>query len=71
MAEETKKEQTAEQKPETAPKTYTEEQYKALENQLAEANKTIKSYTDMDIEGIKKSAEEWEQENMRSGGDFV
>ena len=69
MAEETKKEQTAEQKPETAPKTYTEEQYKALENQLAEANKTIKSYTDMDIEGIKKSAEEWEQKAKQAQAD--
>lgn len=31
-----------------------------LKTQLEEANKTIKSYTDMDIEGIKKSAADWE-----------
>lgn len=31
-----------------------------LKTQLEEANKTIKSYTDMDIEGIKKSASDWE-----------
>jgi phage minor structural protein GP20 len=29
-------------------------------SQLKEANKTIKSYKDMDIDGIKKSANEWE-----------
>lgn len=33
---------------------------KALESQLAEANKEIKSYKDMDIEGIKKAAADWE-----------
>ncbi len=32
-----------------------------LETQLDEANSTIKSYKDMDIEGIKKSAEDWEE----------
>lgn len=31
-----------------------------LETQLKEANDTIKSYKDMDIEGIKRSAEDWE-----------
>ena len=64
MAEEAK-----DTKPETKPETtYTEEQYKALEakvqsltDQLAEANKTIKSYTDMDIDAIKKSAADWQQ----------
>ena len=51
-----------------APKTYTEAEYNALQSsldavnkQLAEANNTIKSYTDMDIDGIKKSAEDWKQ----------
>ena len=34
---------------------------KGLEEQLSEANNTIKSYKDMDIEGIKKSATEWEE----------
>ena len=31
-----------------------------LKTQLAEANKTIKSYTDMDIDGIKRSVTDWE-----------
>lgn len=51
-----------------APKTYTEEEYSALQSRLADAQKqlseagtTIQSYKDMDIDGIKKSAQEWEQ----------
>lgn len=32
-----------------------------LRQQLADAHATIQSYTDMDIEGIKRSATEWEQ----------
>ncbi len=32
-----------------------------VQGQLKTANETIKSYKDMDIEGIKKSAAEWEQ----------
>lgn len=32
-----------------------------LKTQLDDANKTIKSYTDMDIDGIKKSASDWEK----------
>lgn len=32
-----------------------------LESQLSEANTTIQSYKDMDIDGIKKSASDWEQ----------
>lgn len=31
-----------------------------LNTQLGEANEKIKSYTDMDIEGIKQSAKDWE-----------
>ena len=31
-----------------------------IKTQLADANKEIQSYKDMDIEGIKKSAQEWE-----------
>lgn len=31
-----------------------------ISSQLKEANKTIKSYKDMDIDGIKQSATEWE-----------
>jgi len=51
-----------------APKTYTEAEYNALQSkldavskQLEEANTTIQSYKDMDIEGIKKSAADWEE----------
>lgn len=32
-----------------------------LDKQLKEATKTIKSYKDMDIDAIKKSAEDWEE----------
>ena len=32
-----------------------------LETQLKDANTTIKSYKDMDIDGIKQSAAEWEE----------
>ncbi len=34
---------------------------KGLEDQLSKANKTIKSYKDMDIDGIKQSAADWEE----------
>ncbi len=51
-----------------AVKTYSEAEYNALqeklagvEKQLAEANTAIQSFKDMDIEGIKKSAEEYKQ----------
>ncbi len=57
MAEETNKKE--QEQPEKVVKTYTEEEYKALQTQLDEANKTIKSFKDMDIESIKKSADEW------------
>ena len=36
-------------------------QVKTLTEQLDAANKTIQSYTDMDIEGLKQSAADWEQ----------
>ena len=60
MEEETKstENQQAETKPE---KTYSEAEYIALQNQLNDANKTIQSFQDMDIETIKKSAEDWKQ----------
>ena len=32
----------------------------AIQTQLDEANTTIKSYTDMDIDSVKKSAADWE-----------
>lgn len=38
---------------------------KGLETQLGEANKTIKSYQDMDIDGIKQSAKDWEEKYQK------
>ena len=35
--------------------------YDTLKSQLEQANTTINSYKDMDIEGIKQSAADWEQ----------
>ena len=56
-------------------KTYSEEEYNALKTQLDTANSTIKSYEDMDIDGIKKSVEDyktkWEQsENERKAFEY-
>ncbi len=68
MAEETKAPDTAQPETPTAAKTYTAEEYQALESritsltaQLDEAGKTIQSYKDMDIDGIRQRAEEWEK----------
>ena len=36
-----------------------------LETQLGEANNTIKSYKDMDIDGIKQSAADWGEKVQR------
>lgn len=55
--------------PDTAPeKTYSEaeynalqEQLKAVNDQLNDANKSIQSYKDMDIDSIKQSAADWEK----------
>lgn len=70
MAEEIKNEPVQEETHQEQAKTYTEEEYNALKSQLDTANSTIKSYEDMDIEGIKKSVDDykakWEQsENDR------
>lgn len=61
---------------EPAPKTYSEAEYNALQSkydaaskQLEEANKTIQSYKDMDIEGIKKSAADWEEKAKQAEAD--
>ena len=56
-------------------KTYSEEEYNALKIQLDTANSTIKSYEDMDIDGIKKSVEDyktkWEKsENERKAFEY-
>ena len=73
MAEEIK--ETTQEVQET-PKTYTleeysnlETKYKALETQLAEANKTIQSYKDMDIDSIKKSVEDYKSKYEQSEAD--
>ena len=63
MAEETNVPENiqAENTPEQAVKTYTEQEYNALKSQLDTANDTIKSYEKMDIDGIKKSVEDYKQ----------
>lgn len=74
MAEETKSteavqtEATTEQAKPTE-KTYTEQEYNALKSQLDTANKTIQSYKDMDIDGIKKSVEEYKQKVEQAEND--
>lgn len=35
--------------------------YDTIKNQLAEAQKTIKGFEDQDIEGVRKSAKDWEE----------
>lgn len=57
MAEEIKDNQPEtqqEQQEASAVKTYTEEQYTALQNQLNDANQTIQSFKDMDIRPLAK-----------------
>lgn len=73
MAEEVKE---TTQEVEKTTKTYTVEEYstletkyKALETQLAEANKTIQSYKDMDIDSIKKSVEDYKSKYEKSEAD--
>ena len=44
---------------ENAKKPY--EDYDHIKEQLDEAQKTIKGFQDQDIEGVRKSAQEWEQ----------
>ena len=62
MEEETKVTETTPEQPEApAEKTYSETDYNALKAQLDEANKTIQSFKDMDIESIQKSADDWKQ----------
>ena len=62
MAEEIKETEIKQEQPETpAEKTYSEADYNALKVQLDEANQAIQSFKDMDIDGIKKSADEWKQ----------
>jgi len=74
MAEENKAPENTqeENKPEQSPeqvKTYSEQEYNALAEQLRNANETIQSYKDMDIDGIKKSVEDYKQKLEKSESD--
>lgn len=74
MAEETKTPETVQAEPtpeqaEPTAKTYTEQEYNALAEQLRNANSTIQSYKDMDIDGIKKSVEDYKQKWEQSEND--
>lgn len=71
MAEETKvpENNQAENAPEPTEKTYSEKEYNALKSQLDTANDTIKSYEKMDIDGIKKSVEDYKQKWEQSEND--
>ncbi len=71
MAEEIKGTETVstEKQAEQPAKTYSEEEYNALKSQLDTANSTIKSYEDMDIDGIKKSVEDYKNKWEKSEND--
>lgn len=71
MAEETKAPENnqAENTPEQAEKTYSEQEYNALKSQLDTANDTIKSYEKMDIDGIKASVEDYKTKWEKSEND--
>lgn len=72
MAEEIKQPETnpaenqQEQQAEQTAKTYSEQEYNALAEQLRTANDTIKSYESMDIDGIKKSVEDYKAKYEQS-----
>ncbi len=40
-----------------------------LKEQLAEANKTVESFKDLDVEGIKKAADEWKAKAEKADAD--
>ena len=71
MAEETKAPENtqAENTPEQAEKTYSEQEYNVLKSQLDTANDTIKSYEKMDIDGIKASVEDYKTKWEKSEND--
>ena len=69
MAEESKPTGTEPQATAPTEKTYSEQEYNALKSQLDTANETIKSYKDMDIDGIKASVEEYKQKWEQSEND--
>lgn len=47
-----------------------ETELKGVQDQLSEANKTIQSFKDMDIDGIKKSAEDWKDKYNKDTADL-
>lgn len=62
--------------PEPQAKTYSEEEYNkivgelnSVKEQLGTANETIKSYTEMDIDGIKASVQDYKQKWEKSEAD--
>lgn len=74
MSEETKEkvetvEKTVETETKTEAKTYSEDEYNALKSQLDNANNTINSYKEMDIDGIKKSVEDYKKKWEKSEND--
>lgn len=75
MAEEIKTPETnaeanpAETKTEQPVKIYTEQEYQVLADQLAKANQTIQNFEKMDIDGIKKSVEDYKQKWEQSEQD--
>ena len=80
MEDETKNEPTQQQgqTPEPQAKTYSEEDYNALQakldavtGQLNDANSKIQSYTEMDIDGIKQSAADWQKKYSAKLDKFV
>ncbi|MDE5853553.1 MAG: hypothetical protein K2H19_00620 [Ruminococcus sp.] len=67
MAEETKTPETNQEEiQQEQVKTYSEQEYNALKAQLDTANSTIKSYEDMDIDGIKASVEDYKTKYEQS-----
>lgn len=52
---------------EAAKKPY--EDYDHIKNQLEEAQKTIKGFQDQDIDGIRKSAKDWEEKYNQAVSD--
>ena len=71
MAEEIKENENvqAENQQEQQAKTYSEQEYNALAEQLRTANDTIQSYKDMDIDDIKASVEEYKTKYEQSEND--
>ena len=69
MAEDIKQTTPTVEPTEPVQKTYSEEEYNALKTQLDEANKTIQSYKDMDIDSIKKSVEDYKSKYEQSEAD--